>query len=337
MDKWEKEHIARVRRHMEQIKRIFNRSTDRLALKASKVKFNGEVFNWNTQPKLRKMINDALKELHSDIYTTVVSGISEQWNFSNKKNNLIVANRVGEGAPDWLFDPNEKAMQQFIKRADRGMNLSNRVWRGLGPHREMLEMDLGLGIMEGTSAKSLATRMKEHLNEPDKLFRRVRNAEGKLVLSKAAKAYHPGRGVYRSSYKNALRLTATETNMAYRTADHERWKTLPFVVGVEVRLSAQHPRPDICDNLKGRYPKNFLFRGWHPFCICYAVPVMISDSEYDKMEEAILAGKRIAAPKNSLIKQPPEGFKKYIAAHRGKLAENPPYWYSDNKAYTKKG
>ena len=59
-----------------------------------------------------------------------------------------------------------------------------------------------------------------YLRNPDKLFRRVRDKHGNLRLSKAAKAYHPGRGVYRSSYRNALRLTATENNMAYRTADH---------------------------------------------------------------------------------------------------------------------
>ena len=34
-----------------------------------------------------------------------------------------------------------------------------------------------------------------------------------LLSVKAAQAFHPGHGVYRSSYKNALRLAATETNM----------------------------------------------------------------------------------------------------------------------------
>ena len=72
--------------------------------------------------------------------------------------------------------------------------------------------------------------VRRYLRNPDKLFRRVRDKHGNLRLSKAAKAYHPGRGVYRSSYRNALRLTATENNMAYRTADHLRWQQQPFVV-----------------------------------------------------------------------------------------------------------
>ncbi|MBR3455746.1 MAG: hypothetical protein IKH26_10515 [Bacteroidaceae bacterium] len=43
-----------------------------------------------------------------------------------------------------------------------------------------------------------------------------------------------------SSYKNARRLAATECNTAYRTADHERWQQMDFVVGQEVHLSGNH-------------------------------------------------------------------------------------------------
>ena len=52
--------------------------------------------------------------------------------------------------------------------------------------------------------------------------------------------FHPGRGVYRSSYMNARRLAATETNIAYRTADHLRWQKMDFVVGIEIVLSNNH-------------------------------------------------------------------------------------------------
>ena len=44
------------------------------------------------------------------------------------------------------------------------------------------------------------------------------------------------------------------------TADYERWQQLDFVVGIEIKLSNNHtlngmPFTDICDKLKGRYPK----------------------------------------------------------------------------------
>ena len=75
--------------------------------------------------------------------------------------------------------------------------------------------------------------------------------------------------MYRSSFQNALRVAATETNMAYRTADHTRWNQIDFVQGFEVRLSLSHNIYDICDHMKGYYPTSFLFVGWHPRCFCY--------------------------------------------------------------------
>ena len=51
---------------------------------------------------------------------------------------------------------------------------------------------------------------------------------------------------------------------------------LDFILGIEVHLSNNHtclnakgePEPfyDICDELQGRYPKDFKFTGWHPLC-----------------------------------------------------------------------
>ena len=69
----------------------------------------------------------------------------------------------------------------------------------------------------------------------------MKGADGKLALSKNAKAFHPGQGVYRSSYKNAMRLTRTETNAAYRLADQDRWQRMDFVVGMRVHKSKNHP------------------------------------------------------------------------------------------------
>ena len=69
----------------------------------------------------------------------------------------------------------------------------------------------------------------------------MKGADGKLALSKNAKAFHPGQGVYRSSYKNAMRLTLTETNAAYRLADQDRWQRMDFVVGMRVHKSKNHP------------------------------------------------------------------------------------------------
>lgn len=139
------------------------------------------------------------------------------------------------------------------------MNLSDRVWRYTEQFKSEIELGIDIGLRDGLSADELSRDLRQYLQHPDKLLRRVRDEHGNLVLSKAAKAFHPGQGVYRSSYKNARRLAATETNMAYRTADYVRWQQLDFVVGIEIHLSNNHtlngvPFEDICDFLQGRYP-----------------------------------------------------------------------------------
>ncbi len=141
--------------------------------------------------------------------------------------------------------------------------------------RYLMAIDVALG--DGVSAAAMSRTVRKLLNNPTALFRRVRDKNGQLRLSQNAKNYHPGRGVYRSAYRNALRLTATETNMAYRTADHTRWQQLNFVTGIEIKLSNNHNCRgiakgqfyDICDELAGIYPKDFKF-SLHPIsCSVY--------------------------------------------------------------------
>lgn len=179
-------------------------------------------------------------------------------------------------------------LKAFQQRKAGGMNLSQRVWNLSEQYKTELEMALSAAIEPGTSAMELAADIKTYLNEPDKMFRRFRykdeegnwqrkwkqkvtDADGKVHFIDAdPKAYHPGRGVYRSSARNAQRLARTEINMAYRKAEQERWKSFDFVVGYEVKITQNGKHvEDICDCLKGKYRKDFKFMGWHPQCMCY--------------------------------------------------------------------
>lgn len=69
--------------------------------------------------------------------------------------------------------------------------------------------------------------------------------------------------------------------MAYRTAEQTRWRQFDFVVGFEVKTTqnGKH-QEDICDRLKGRYPKDFKWVGWHPQCLCYAVSILKTEEEF---------------------------------------------------------
>jgi hypothetical protein len=96
--------------------------------------------------------------------------------------------------------------------------------------------------------------------------------------------------------------------MAYQAADHERWKTLDFVLGVKVSLSEQHPRynyVEICEVLQGIYPKDYYWTGNHPCCLCNATPILMPQSDFEKS----LAGEKIKAIQ---ITEMPENFNKFV-------------------------
>ena len=264
-----------------------------------------KTFVFADYPTISDKANVLLRELYTRIYQQVQSGIINEWEQANLKSDELVQAVFGKRAVDnkhfaRFFERNKKAMDAFFSRKseDGGLNLSQRIWKYEGQFRQEMEMSIDCFIGQGMSANTMATKIKQYLNEPDKLFRRVRDKRGELVLSQNAKAYHPGRGQYRSSYRNAQRLARSEPNIAYRTADHERWLQLDFVVGIEIKLSKNHPEKDICDKLAGRYPKNFVFKGWHSNCMCHAISVLASDDEIDMLTDKILAGEDTAGFKS---------------------------------------
>lgn len=233
-----------------------------------------------------------------------------------------------------------EAMTAFIDRSVKGLKLSERVWKLADGNLKMIEELLSNGILEGKPAAEISITLQQYLENPNNLFRRVRNKlTGELEMSGSAKAYHPGQGVYRSSHANARRLAVTETNMSYRRADHERRLLNPCVVGYEVKLSGQHPAFDVCDSLKGKYPKDFVFVGFHPLCLCHTTAIMLSGEEFTKFQQSILNGTDATFDMNSVNKvdQVSTGFNDWVETNRERAKgwANLPYFLADNPQYVK--
>lgn len=213
------------------------------------------------------------------------------------------------------------------------------------------------GIKQGMSAESLGRQIRQYLNNPDMMYRRyhlkkamadgtkrdvvewrrrVIDEQGKVRFVKEDLA-HVGTGVYRSARQNALRLTITETNMAYNYANCERWSSEPYVLGIRIRLSANHPEEDICDELAGDYPKDFMWRGWHPRCRCSMSSILIDRNSEEWKYLRSLPEKEYRAYKSpNLVPNVPENFSKWcernadkldLARENGKL----PYFVRDNQ------
>lgn len=338
-DKKHKENLAKRARKVQQ---LYDAAIKRIAQAAAPSLFDADPkteFHFEDFPALKKEMEALMQDLGSSLQANIEDGDQESWTLSNTKNDAMVDSIIGKKklpaktVKAWKH-PHLEALNAFIARKEAGMNLSRRVWNLTQQFKSEMELALELGMGEGKSAAALSRDIRKYLVEPNKLFRRVRDKSGALRLSKAAAAYHPGQGVYRSSYKNALRMTATENNIAYRTADHNRWQALPFVIGIEIHISNNHPTEDICDLFDGkRFPKDFKFTGWHPWCRCYAVSVLASQEEMDAYTTAIMNGEDVSHWKfTGQVEKMPKEFDKWMKDNQARIenATSMPYFIKDN-------
>jgi hypothetical protein len=335
-DYFEKRHIREIIKYNRKVEKILIQASQDLARRISVIEmrypetvYQGSFYRINKALKSR--IDEILKQLHKDILANTTNGIVSNWDLANLKNNKMVG-KWAEGIqlkkdsiPVSFNQLNEAALNTYLKRVEAGFTISGRVWRLVNGARDQIELYLSSGISTGKPAADISRDIRKYLNEPNKLFRRVRQ-DGKLVLSKAARGYHPGAGIYRSSYKNALRLTKNETNVAYRLSDYHRRQQLDFVVGVEVHLSAAHPIYDMCDSLKGRYPKGFIFDIWHPNCICYTTSIMLNK------KDSLNYMKTGKVSKSKYVKKIPKRAKNWIDINAEKIKnyKNKPTWMKNN-------
>lgn len=347
MNKYDSQHWRNQAAYERQVDAIYRAAAKEAAALGVSIKdFNPDrLFSFSDYPNTRKKIEKLLSDLQTGIMAVIVNGIRSEWTLANQKNDELARQVFGDNVGKLTkeqerryFSTNGAARDAFIKRKTDGLGLSDRVWKYTNQFKEEIELGLDLGIRSGRSADELSRDLRSYLQHPDKLFRRVRNKHGQLVLSQRARAYHPGRGVYRSSYKNARRLAATETNIAYRTADYERWQQLDFVVGIEIKLSNNHPEPDICDDLKGRYPKDFKFTGWHPHCRCHVETVLKTPDELIADNRRIMEGGKPTETSVNTVADVPQAFTDWVEANRERMtaAKSLPYFIRDNSKYVER-
>ena len=338
-------HYRTTEQYAAAVQALFDRATLAIAQSAARRNIDPDKpFSFDDYPEVKSELQKVVGQLASQLQTTIETGSKKQWLFACDKNDGFLASildtsKLSKARLKKMQDRNLDALSTFQGRKVGGMDLSQRVWRYVGQYRDQLETALDVGLGEGRSAQQLARDVKQNLREPDRLFRRVRDKRGNLVLSKAARAFHPGQGVYRSSVKNAQRLTRSEINMAYRESDFLRWQQLDFVVGFEIHRSNHEPlcKCKMCDRLQGRYPKTFKFKGWHPQCMCYAVPILMDEETFDENElgdlKAALRGTEYKKKQaKNIVLDVPDGFKEWVAENMEASAgwASTPYFIKDN-------
>lgn len=347
-------HYANTERYALQIDRVYKTACDEYArLGASLDAPEGEaVFSFDKYPRARKQAQGIMQRLAKKVESVITSGTQSEWLAATYKNDaflgsILRTSKLTKEELEQYQGRNLEALNTFQRRKVEGMGLSERVWKQAEDMKAAIELGIDVAIGDGRDAQQLSRDLRSYLQEPKRLYRRVRDKGGVLRLSKAAKMYHPGQGVYRSSAKNAQRLARTEINMAYRESEFLRWQKLDFVVGLRICLSNNHtimnskgepvPLVDICDELWGDYPKTFKFVGWHPQCRCYVVPILSDYDEYNQDRanrlKAIVRGTAYKSlPSRRSIVDVPRKFREYIDSilERSKGWKSQPYYIRDN-------
>ena len=346
------EHYAATERYARQIERLYNTACDEFARIGAGMEETEAVFSFDKLPKTKKQAQGILTRLVGKMEAVITTGTKAEWLAACKKNDAFIAAilrtaKLTKEEVEQYQSCNLEALSTFQRRKVEGLGLSERVWKYAGELKDAMELGIDVALGEGKSAQELSRDLRSYLQEPHRLYRRVRDKGGNLRLSKAAKLYHPGQGVYRSSAKNAQRLARTEVNMAYRESEFLRWQKLDFVVGFRVMLSNNHtttnskgekiPLVDICDELWGDYPKTFKFTGWHPQCRCFVVPILSDYDEYNqdranRLKAIVRKAKYESLPSRRTITDVPAKFREYIDSikERAKGWKSMPYYIRDN-------
>lgn len=360
--------IQRTEAYAEKVRRLFAATVNEiLALNKSVPTLDeGVMYSFDgDNMRIQKKVEALLRQLHSTTTTAIKKGITLEWEKANDACDKLISSCFGKevlSSPEFSAwnNRNMAAMNAFANRTENGLNLSKRIWQSVQQLRDEMEIAMTVAIGEGDSAQSISRKVRQYLNDPDLMFRRFRfkkgeDEQGKPIYGRKWKKrikdektgkyrwidydrsdYKTGSGVYKSSAKNAMRVARSETNIAYRRADNERWQQMDFVLGQRIQLSKNHPRPDICDKLQGDYPKDFVFDGWHAQCFCFATPILMDEEEMAKVTAAFLKGEKYT-PRGKQITEYPANFKHWVRDNKENILASrsrgtEPYFIRNNSA-----
>ena len=326
---YDKQHIQKVAAQQAGIASIFNQFILSVSPYLRKWSDAGKNNVWISNQGIESAVDRELLNLESMLYANISAFQKDGWERAERKNDdfislFIKGMSISSATKDGMFTHSLSAFEALKNDIDsNGLKLSDRVWNITQQTKSQLEFYLDSGVVAGRNSNGISSDIRQILQNPQKRFRRIRNEKGELVLSQPMKDYHPGQGVYRSAYKNALRTSATTTNTAYRSADYERWSKQDFILGIEIQRSANNRGPcKICDAMIGKYPKTFKFTGFHPFCICFATPITMEPEDF---ADFLLND---TVPQGQTITDIPQAAKDFVSENKDGFQSA--FWYKDN-------
>lgn len=345
----DEKHIKRINKYLIKINSLYDDLVREVSLLVVKQRILDKFFRFKDYKRITVQVDEALKDYNNKLLSSINTYTEYEWDFGNAKVAGALTEHLSGIKAKVPIDgynakmreiaqlsQNKEALLAFQERKKGKFTTSERVWNITNQAKENLEIAISDALSEGISAQDLARKIKHNLNNPDALFRRVKDKHGNLVLSKNAQSYHPGQGVYRSAHKNALRLAANEINTAYREAEQIRIEKNNDVVGVRINLSPSHKITDMCDDLQGTYPKDFKWSSWHTSCKCFRTTILKSPEE---LISEINSNQNLPpSSSKSFVKSTPDNFHKWIDDNADKMEnwKRKPSFMTENKKFVKK-
>lgn len=270
----------RLAQYSTEIQRIFemlNVEGCQLALSTTPIlKHLDKAFRFADYPQTKAGVEKLLKKYTKELQTLIISGMEAEYTKGDETQTILgenIVNRCNSALPEDKQIPLDKAklgivtsstdlaVKSFTEKRLKNFNLRSVLALQSVKYKDELECAISTALTKGTSARELAKQVTT-------LFRDHAKFEAQY-LEKFGEKLNTGKTMY-----EAMRLARTEINMAYRDAEQSRWGYMPFILGYEIRLSNNHnckgiPKGkfyDICDELEGKYPKDFKWLGWHPNC-----------------------------------------------------------------------
>lgn len=200
LNKWERQHLKNLLSYQAMIDEVYNTAArEAAAIGVSIHKINPHrAFSFADYPSTARRIETLLESLKLGLQTVIVNGVRSEWTLANNKNNelcnQVFGDNVGklpQAAYKRYYSSNPEALEAFTQRKVAGLRLSDRVWNYTNQFKDEIELGLDVGIRDGLSADEMSRQLRTFLKYPDKLFRRVRDKDGNLQLSKRAPAFHP--------------------------------------------------------------------------------------------------------------------------------------------------
>lgn len=281
------------------------------------------------QSLIDRRLNELLLQATKNITVHIQASTAKSWALSHERTFAYIKKAeqhiaLPPSVRKIVYDPNARALEQFQKGKVKGLTLSERVWKTTERFNSIVEEIQEKGISEGRSAVKIARELRKELANP--------------TTNEA-----PGRGVYKSPVKNTERLARTENNMSYRKADGVAWSGNPMILGCKIQLSNTNSkkvkaRCELCVQMQGDYPVTFEWTGWHPHCLCFKTPILMSREYLTRYNQLIAKGEDTAEGIAALRKEageitdPPIKLREWVAANAERVAgwKSKPYWWSEN-------